>query len=206
MHLDEYMKVKDLTYRRYCDYLQAKYGIPKLPYMTKNWNKTIGNSRTLEGLVIHHKYEDSAIMLSTKDYAMWHPYEWQMPENLIYCDYLEHLLLHVLICMYPAVRPEDSGEIVGIGGVENYIVPELNDVYSGFKSKQAWRSACYEHVLQDEDVYLHILDQFLGCYRKREQGIKQLLTSYNSERGLWEKENNKLIFQKIKNLGKGKKT
>lgn len=29
MHMDEYLKVKDMTYLQYCDYLQSKYGIGK---------------------------------------------------------------------------------------------------------------------------------------------------------------------------------
>jgi len=29
------------------------------------------------------------------------PYECQKKENIVYCDLLEHLLLHVLICYYP---------------------------------------------------------------------------------------------------------
>ena len=98
MKLQEYEKVKDYTYLEYCDYLQEKYGIGFCDYMTKNWNKNQKVTRTKDGLYVHHKYEDHAIMLSTKEYAMKNPYEWQLKENLVYCDFLEHLLLHILIC------------------------------------------------------------------------------------------------------------
>ena len=30
--MDEYLKVKDMTYLQYCDYLQSKYGIGKRDY------------------------------------------------------------------------------------------------------------------------------------------------------------------------------
>ena len=99
MDLLEYENVKKLSYFQYCDYLQNKYGIGWYPYMTVSWNKNNRASRTTEGLVAHHKFEDRAIMLSHKEWAMKHPYEWQIPQNLIYCDYLEHLLLHILFLL-----------------------------------------------------------------------------------------------------------
>lgn len=134
MDLREYEIVKNMTYIEYCDYLQHKYGIGKYAYMTKSWNKNNNATRTKEGLLIHHKFEDHAIMLSSKEYAMKHPFEWQLAENLVYCDYLEHLLLHVLICKFPSKTRVKNNE-VGVGGVVNFLVPLLNDIYSGWKPK-----------------------------------------------------------------------
>ena len=102
MDLQEYNKVKELKYLEYCDYLQKKYGIGKCDYMTKSWNLNPKCKRTSEGLVAHHKYEDHAIMLSTKMFAMLNPFEWQKAENIVYCDYIEHLFLHILICENPS--------------------------------------------------------------------------------------------------------
>ena len=68
--------------------------------MTKSWNKNPKCSRTKEGLYVHHKFEDHAIRLSKKDFAINHPFEWQLAKNLIYCDFLEHLLLHILIGIF----------------------------------------------------------------------------------------------------------
>ena len=73
MNLVEYEKVKNLTYLEYCDYLQQKYGIGLSDYMTKSWNKNSKVTRTKDGLLAHHKYEDHAIMLSTKEFAMQNP-------------------------------------------------------------------------------------------------------------------------------------
>ena len=70
-------------------------------------------------------------MLLNKNYARKNPYEWQKKENLIYCDFLEHLLLHVLIVAYPS-KDKNEDEDVGIGGVLKHIVPQLNDFYSGY--------------------------------------------------------------------------
>ena len=98
MNLEEYNKVKDFTYLEYCDYLQTKYGIGICDYMTKAYNKKPKISRSKEGLFVHHKFEDHAILLSNKRFAMSNPFEWQLAENMVYCDYLEHLLLH--LCHY----------------------------------------------------------------------------------------------------------
>ena len=133
MDLKEYNIVKNYSYLNYCDYLQIKYGIGLTDYFTPNWsrkNGKYGPSRTKEGLFCHHKFEDHAIMLSEKEFAQKNPFEWQKKENLVYCDLLEHLLLHILICKFPAER-KNSEEKVGIGGVVNHLIPKLNDLFLG---------------------------------------------------------------------------
>ena len=120
MNLAEYNLVKDLDYLQYCDYLQNKYGVSKYDYMTKSWNKNPRCSRTKEGLVAHHKFEDHAILLANKNFAMKNPFEWQLAKNIVYCDYLEHLFLHLLICENPSPEKRPN-EAVGIGGIINYI-------------------------------------------------------------------------------------
>ena len=102
MTITEYESIKALNYLEYCDYLQNKYGIAKCNYMSPAYNKNPKISRSNEGLFAHHKYEDHAILLSNKKFAMKNPYEWQFAENIVYCDYLEHLYLHILICENPA--------------------------------------------------------------------------------------------------------
>ena len=66
-------------------------------------------------------------MLGDVNFAQKNPYEWQLPENIVYCDYLEHLFLHILICENPS-EDHNLFEAVGFGGVINFIVPELNDL------------------------------------------------------------------------------
>lgn len=194
MDKKELKKIMKMNYLQYCNYLQDKYGIPKYDYMTKSYNKNPKNSRTSEGLVIHHIDEDKMIMLSQKEFAEMCPFEWQTKERLVYCDYLEHLLLHVLICEYPSPERDPSVD-VGIGGVVNFIVPELNDVYSGFKTKQAWRKNCHDKIINDKEIYLDIIYRFYKWLRKN--GIRDadiLCTSFNEQFGLWSKENNQNLF------------
>lgn len=198
--MQEYIKVKDFTYLQYCDYLQGKYGIGKSDYMTKSWNKNHKVTRTKEGLMVHHKYEDHAIMLSTKEYAMKNPFEWQLAKNMVYCDFLEHLFLHILICEYPSPERNER-EAVGIGGVINFIVPELNDVYSGWQTNQEWRIICHSKIINDKDVYLELLKRFkTNCSDYPFYTNDCLLRSANQQFGLWSDEKNKKLYQEIKKL------
>ena len=199
MKIAEYEKVKDLTYLQYCDYLQNKYGFAKGSYYTRNGNKNSHLTRTKEGLVIHHKYEDHAILLADPEFAKKNPYEWQSAENLVYCDYLEHLLLHILICRYPA-EDKNPNEEVGIGGIVNYIVPELNDVYSGYVTSQEWRANCHEAIIRDKDVYLKMIKEIDPYLSATGRSIDLLKTSYNEKFLLWSNNKNVKLFKEFDKL------
>ena len=196
MNIQEYEKVKNYTYLEYCDYLQQKYGIGLCNYMSENWKKSSKVTRTKEGLYVHHKYEDHAIMLGNPEYAKNNPYEWQMKENLVYCDLLEHLFLHLLICEYPAENKNEN-EQVGIGGVVNFIVPELNDVYSGWRSKQAWQQNCHNAIIKDKEVYLQLLKRYKDFHDNNPFSTRWLLKSWNKRFGLWSDENNAELYEEI---------
>lgn len=197
MKMAEYESVKELDYTQYCDYLQKKYGIGKSDYMTKSWNKNPKCTRTKEGLLAHHRFEDHAIMLANKEYAMKNPFEWQLAKNIVYCDYLEHLFLHILICETPA-KNKNAREAVGIGGVINFIVPELNDVFSGWKSNQTWQINCHNLIIDDKDVYLTLLQRFKqNCSSYPFYSPTCLYTSFNEKYGLWTKRHNKKLFDEI---------
>ena len=200
MDMKEFEAVKNLTYLEYCDYLQKKYGIGRADYMTKSFNKNSKCSRTVDGLIAHHKMEDRMIMLSVKDYAMICPFEWQQKENIVYCDYLEHLLLHVLICKYPSPKKLPIAD-VGIGGVVDFIAPELNDLYSGWKTKQPWRLNCHNKVIEDKDVYLEIIKIFIGYLKdERKLPVDILFTSFNEKYGGWSIEKNLDLYEEFDKL------
>ena len=200
MKMAEFEKVKEMSYEDYCGYLQAKYGIGRADYMTRSFNKNQKVSRTAEGLIAHHKAEDKMILLSTKAVAEKCPFEWQQKENIVYCDYLEHLLLHVLICKFPS-QDRIPFVDVGIGGVINFIVPELNDLYSGWVSNQPWRLNCHSRVIEDKEVYLEILRLFI-IYLQEERGLGKAIlhTSVNEQFGNWSKTKNTKLFAEIDQL------
>lgn len=200
MDMNEYRLVSGYTYEQYCDYLQGKYGIGLDDYMTKSYNPKPKCKRTKEGLLAHHKKEDRMIMLSTKEVAMFCPFEWQQKENIVYCDYLEHLLLHILICKYPSSEKVEIAD-VGIGGVTNFLVPELNDLYSGFITKQAWRITCHDKVKNGKDVYIELLRLFIEVMKDRKDFDRRCLCkSYNEAYGLWGDKQNKKIYKEIMSL------
>ena len=200
MNMKEYLQVKDYTYLEYCDYLQKKYGVGLSYYMTKSWNKNPKVTRTKDGLLAHHKMEDKMIMLSTKEFAMMCPYEWQEKGNIVYCDYLEHLLLHILICKYPS-PDKMPGVDVGVGGVIDFLVPELNDLYSGWKTGQTWRKTCHNKVVNDKDVYMALLKQFIEN-EKKDFGfsIEALFSSFNERYGIWDSKKNIPLYKEISEL------
>lgn len=199
MKLSEYREVEKITYAEYCDYLQNKYGIGLCDYMRPSWTKNPKISRTKEGLYAHHKYEDRAIMLSHPEFAMLNPYEWQKKENIIYCNLLEHLYLHILICENPS-EDKNENEMVGLGGIVNYIVPELNDVYSGWVSRQAWQNTCHNAIIDDKDVYMVLLKRFKELYDNNPVIVNNLYSSYNEKFGVWSNDNNNELYKEINQL------
>lgn len=200
MKRQEYEKVKDLTYLEYCDYLQKKYGKSKYDYMTASWNKNPKVTRTKEGLFAHHKFEDHAIMLGDKEHAVNNPFEWQKAENIIYCDYLEHLYLHILITEYPSPQ-HNPCEAVGYGGAVNHIMPILNDLYSGYQPTTQWIQNCWDKVKDDIDVYFILVKRLkisaLGCPIYKEENLYQ---SCNANLGNWDISKDSKIFAEIKAL------
>ena len=98
-----YEKMLKSSYTDIVKYLLKKYGAAKHNYF-KDTNCTEKNplvSRTSEGLYCHHIDEDKAIMLSNDKYAAANPFEYQKANRLVYCNLLEHLLLHVKIAENP---------------------------------------------------------------------------------------------------------
>lgn len=198
MNIIEYNKVKDLHYSEYCDYLQNKYGIGRSDYMTPAWNKKPTVTRSSEGLFAHHKYEDHAVMLAEKEYAMKNPFKWQLAENIVYCDYLEHLFLHILICENPSENRNEN-EAVGIGGITKHIVPVLNDYYSGREAKMNWQRICLDVVKNDKNVYLLLLKRFKESCCNYPLYTKDCLLSCHNDK-TWNKSKNKEIFAEIMKL------
>ena len=169
MKREEYEHVKDMTYLEYCRYLHEKYGIGRSDYMTPAFNKVQKCSRTAEGLYAHHLYENMVPSLSDKEMASKFPFELQKAENIVYCNLLEHLLLHVKIFQDSEYELK---YIVGFGGCIDYFIPELNDVYSGWVSSQHWRKICHSKILGSEQyqVYLDIVKQLMTEWYKTEFG------------------------------------
>lgn len=138
--------------------LLKKYGSAKHNYF-KDTACKIKNplvTRTNEGLFCHHIDEDKAIMLCNDKFAVNNPFEYQKADRLVYCNLLEHLLLHVKIAENPSPDANEN-ELPGIGGAINFICKDLNDIYSGKKFSDEWRKNVADKVKDNFDDYIIIL-------------------------------------------------
>ena len=195
MNYQEYFKCSTMTYREYCKYLQDKYGIPKNSYYNEQYNKN-RSSRTSEGLVIHHICEDIKTNLSNKEVAKSCDFNYQLPENLCYCDYLEHLFLHILITEYPNEETEDA---VGIGGSANYLIPELNNLFSGYIPEQPPKKHvidCFNRVKDDFITYKYLINRFLSNNDIPKESLINVVLSGNDK---YFNEESK-IYSELKNI------
>ena len=153
-----FLKMLNSSYLENVKYLLKKYGTVKHNYF-KDTNCTEKNtliSRTNEGLYCHHIDEDKAIMLSNDKYAAANPFEYQKADRLVYCNLLEHLLLHVKIAENPN-EDANEGELPGIGGAINFICKDLNDIYAGKEPADEWRKKVAEKVKDSFEDYIAIL-------------------------------------------------
>ena len=182
MDMKEYNKVKDLKYDEYCDYLKATYGCAE--------HKDKRVTRTSEGLFCHHIREDEAALLCDPKTARHYPFEYQRAENLCYCDYLEHLFLHILIS--EGFLNGECGSSSS-GGIKVFLVPELNDFYSGFETKLPWQRKCVARVIGDKETYIELVKRYHG----QAPNDKFYVSSYNAGRGNWDLGRNRRLIEEI---------
>ena len=154
-----YEKMLSMSYDEIVKLFLKKYGAAKHDYFTDR-ECTIKNklvSRTAEGLFCHHIDEDKAIMLSNDEYAARNPFEYQKKNRLVYCNLLEHLLLHVKIAEEPRNPDANENELPGIGGAINYLCKQLNDIYAGKEPTEEWRKTVAAKVQDNFDDYIRVL-------------------------------------------------
>lgn len=152
--------------------LKEKYGIPQYPYFKNDINYSMETriKRGKEGLFLHHDREDTVIQLSVVDYNIMYdyPFEYHMPENLTYANYIEHLMLHVLISCSNNINDELSQE-TGIGGIINYFCPQINTYLSkAYQYKPEWLLTSLK-IFDTEygfDAYVKCLRYLLDNYNR----------------------------------------
>ena len=152
MHLNELI---DMNYAQLVEHLLEKYGPAQYDYFNTPECKSKSSklSRTKEGLFCHHIAENKEILLSTPEIARQHPFEYQQKHNLVYANYIEHLLLHIKI-----VKEDIEGRGVGLGGVL-MISSILNDYYR-HKKADGWKKYATDVIKDSYDEYITILRDF----------------------------------------------
>ena len=168
MNTKEIYRELDMTYDELVDYLLKKYGAAQYDYFTNEacTSKSKRISRTEEGLFCHHIDEDKGFKLSDKSSAIKYPFDYQRANRLVYCNYLEHLMLHIRIGieMYWRKRakltlPSEIPYLVNPGfGV---LAQEINTLFDETGSTQPWRQRCFEEIKDNYDEYIYVLRWFL---------------------------------------------
>lgn len=200
-----------MSYQQLVDYYLKKYGPVPKNYFTKNLTKTVGITRGKEGLFIHHIDEDKMILLSNK--IEQHPVvqggfltekqikmiynDFQQADRLVYCDLLEHLLLHVKIMEEP--KPLLPHLNVGRGGITNFFFPELNDIFSGIEYKPFWKQQVIKRVINRKDEYFKIM-KYLFNNKKFNLSLTDLSyfkPSLPFNKMIWDKNNNKKLIKEM---------
>ncbi len=154
--LDYYISLLNLSYDQAVEKLLLKYG-PATDnyYREKSYIRFLNNEiknitkgkyqRTKEGLFCHHIDELEFENLSDKNFIKEYRYSYfyHKKERLVYCDLIEHLILHTLIAK------ETNGDR-GYAGYITYIRPMVNDFYvNGLNPKPEWMKVCKDKAYLD---------------------------------------------------------
>ncbi|MGL6125000.1 MAG: hypothetical protein ACRC1F_00730 [Metamycoplasmataceae bacterium] len=180
-------KTKQLLNKKYLEVveeLQKKYGrVPGDYFANENMlSQNTKIKRSNEGLVIHHIDEDKEYNLSSPKQAQQHSFSYQKADRLVYCNDLEHLLLHIKIV------EETEQELIGSA---LFMIPELNNVFSGWESSVPWRMAKRKIIKDYKDSYLAIFEY---CLLAENINIEPFFTSGVFEPNGWKDEYNYPLY------------
>ncbi len=159
----------EMDYEQLVQYLLNKYGAAKYDYFRQCTTGIMKNkkvTRTSEGLFCHHIDEDKGCNLSDKGFALAQPFSYQKKERLVYCNLIEHLLLHIQIgkdkYWEKNEKLEDARKFTWFitPGVK-FISAQINDLYRNNGSDVAWENRCFEEIKDNFEEYIYILKSFV---------------------------------------------
>ena len=170
-----------MTYAELVHHLLQKYGSAKEDYFLNEgcYTKNKRIMRTKEGLICHHIDEDKAIMLCNDKYAKNNPFAYQKADRLVYCNILEHFLLHIKIAEEPRDVYANEKELPGIGGAANIICRQINDYYDGYEFSREWQVIEMSILEGHFEDYIRMLQYLWDIVKKnpvysKEISLKQL--------------------------------
>lgn len=173
--MGDYKEYQDLLLKNYdeaVDFLLQKYGSAQDDYFKEKsykrfMNKEIksigkGNiSRTSEGLYCHHIDENIMLKISDPAFVRQYniPFEYQKKERLVYCDLIEHSILHVLIA-------KETSSKFGYFGLIAYLMPTIDFWYlREMIPYREWEKNCYKKsflVPQEAFDILNTMHNMIG--------------------------------------------
>ncbi len=158
----------EMSYDQLVKYYLKKYGKVKYDFFHTPTCVSVQkkNSRTKEGLQIHHIDEDKYPNLSQKEFALNCPFECQKANRLVYVNILEHLLLHIKIYQEEALRKIKKGQQPSLGkpGIR-YLSKQINDYFS-ISSFNNWHENMASIIRNNFDDYIDVLMSYLTFISK----------------------------------------
>ncbi len=177
MNREELLNEIPLSYYDLIDYLLKKYGEAKYDYFStpecKSKNQKV--TRTGEGLFCHHIFEDRGGNLGDVGKAKRQPYEWQDKSKLVYCNYLEHLLLHLKILVLRQKKrltePKEIYSLFTTGGIFS-LCNAINDSFMTEGTNVSWRKRCFEEIKENYQEYILLLQALIAYIKDQYVGEK----------------------------------
>lgn len=177
MKREEIKKEMAMTYEELQHYLIQKYGGAIGDYFAtpecKSKNRKI--VRVKEGLYCHHMDEDKGGNLSNPPQATRQPFAWQKKDRLVYCNILEHLILHMKIAILRQRKmleiPDDIIRFFTTGGIY-MICDEINDMFMNDGTTLPWKKRCFEEIRENYEDYIILIKSF----------VKYIETSYSGDK------------------------
>lgn len=162
----EYKVLLSKTYNEVIEFLLKKYGFAQYDYyIEKSYHRFMNGeiksiakgkcSRTSEGLYCHHIDEIRELNISDKYFVKKNkiPFEYQKKERLVYCDLIEHTILHVLIS-------KETSHKFGLPGYDTYLKPLIKEWYIEEKiPKPNWMKNCYDKSFLKPEEAIKILKE-----------------------------------------------
>lgn len=167
--MNNYKEYKDLlsnTYDEVVIYLLNKYGPAIDDYFRESSyqrfmngeikNITTGKaSRTSEGLYCHHIDQNKWLNISVQNFVKKYniPFESQRRDKLVYCDLIEHTILHVLIA-------KGTSSKFGLPGYEVYLRTLIEQWYlEEIKPSPEWMQRCFHKSFLEPQIAFNLLKE-----------------------------------------------
>ena len=162
MRSEEIITELGMSYNDLCNYLIKKYGAAPCDYFPNSACRArrsqIGRGK--EGLFCHHIDEDKGGNLNNTAQAKSQPFSWQKADRLVYCNILEHLILHIKIAVMRNKRKINSTSTISsfftTGGIYE-ICHDINSLFINQGGNIEWRKKCYEVINNNFDDYAIII-------------------------------------------------
>jgi hypothetical protein len=179
----EIEKELSMTYEELVSFLLEKYGNAKYDffcnYTCKSKNPKV--RRTKEGLFCHHIDEKIIPLLCKQECARKFSYDYQKADRLVYCNILEHLILHIKIYEFSKrKKAKKKKKSTSIGGILT-ISQQINDYFDGVIFKEEYLIKTFELIENNFEDYINVLTYFLNLTNERHLYKEALSGNWNGK-------------------------